>query len=57
MPEKKIRDTRPKGYPITFKTEAELEMYKHYQRAAIDLDCSIGHLIIEAMRYYERKWK
>lgn len=57
MEKRKLRDTTEKGYPLKFKNEADINMYKHYQRAAIDLDCSIGTLILEAMRNYEKKWK
>ena len=57
MKKRKIRDTKAKDYLLNFTTEAEIEMYKHFQRAAIDLDCSVRHLILEAMKYYEKKWK
>jgi hypothetical protein len=45
------------GFHLKFRTDEEKELYKKYQKASADLECTIRDLIIEAMRGQKLKKK
>ena len=50
-------DTTKKSYLLNFRNAKEINLFKKYVQCSADLNEDIRVLIIEAMEYYEKKWK